>query len=99
MRQVYEMLRHPGQAVLGALTLMIYQETHTVIMTCGSKCYILLLRTMLSLMIYQKTLTATITCGSKCYILLRRTMLRFDDYRAWTVLVQTYKSISGGRGV
>ena len=26
MRQMYEMLRHP---VLGALTFMIYQETHT----------------------------------------------------------------------
>ena len=44
MRLMYEMLRHP---VLGELTFMIYQKTHTVTMTCESKCYILLLRTML----------------------------------------------------
>ena len=31
----------------GALTFMIYQETHTARMTCGSKDHILLLRTML----------------------------------------------------
>ena len=39
MRQMYEMLRHP---VLGALTFMIYQETHIPTVTCGTKCYILL---------------------------------------------------------
>ena len=44
MRQMYKMLRH---LVLGALTFMIYQETHTATITCGSKCFILLLRTML----------------------------------------------------
>ena len=42
----YEMLRHP---VLGALTFMVYQETHTgtATMTCGSICYVLLLSAML----------------------------------------------------
>ena len=30
------------------------------------------------------------------YILLLRTMLCFDDCRAWTVLVCTYKNTSGG---
>ena len=50
-------------------------------------------------MIYQETHTATMTCGSKCYILiLLRTMLCFNDGRAWTVLIQTYKNISGGGG-
>ena len=37
-------------------------------------------------------------CESKCYILLLRTILCFDDCRAWTVLVQTYKHISEGGG-
>ena len=63
------MLRHPAP---GALTFMIYLETHTPTMTCGSKCYILLLRTI--------------------------PVLCFDDCRAWTVLVQTHKNISGGGG-
>ena len=44
LRRMYEMLRYP---VPEALTFMIYQETHTATMTCGSKCYILLLRTVL----------------------------------------------------
>ena len=44
MRQMYKMLRH---LELGALTFMIYQETHTAKITCGSKCFILLLRTTL----------------------------------------------------
>ena len=47
MRQVCELLRHHVQAVPGALTLMIDQETHTATMIIGSKSYILLLRTML----------------------------------------------------
>ena len=38
------MLRHPAPE---ALTFMIYQKKHTATMTCGSKCYILLLGTML----------------------------------------------------
>ena len=61
---MYQMLRHPAPR---AQIFMIYQETHT----------------------------ATMTCGSKGYILLLRTMLCFDKCRAWTVLVQTYKNISG----
>ena len=40
----YQMLGHPAP---GALTFMIYQETHTATMICGSKCYILLLRRLL----------------------------------------------------
>ena len=40
--------------------------------------------------------TATVTCGSKFYILLLRTTLYFNDCKAWTVLVQTYKNFSGG---
>ena len=67
MPQMYEMLGHPE---LGAMTYMIYQETHT----------------------------ATMTCGSKSYILLLRTMVCFDDCRAWTVLVQTYKNFLVGGG-
>ena len=35
---MYQMFQHPAP---GALTFMIYQETHTATMTYGSKCYIL----------------------------------------------------------
>ena len=41
---MYQMLRYPAP---GALTFVIYQETHTATMTCGSKCNISLLHTML----------------------------------------------------
>ena len=49
----------------------------------------------LPFMIYQETHIATMTCELKCCTLLLRTMLYFNDCRAWTVLVQTYKNISG----
>ena len=41
---MHQMLRQPAP---GALTFIIYRETHTATMTGGSQCYILLLRTML----------------------------------------------------